>query len=52
VEVTSEDGSNDLRRYLPVLASVTMRSLAGEVTSGDMRVREDDPDVAFVRRGL
>jgi hypothetical protein len=52
VEVTSEDGSNDLRRYLPVLASVTMRSLAGEVASGDLRVLEDDPDVAFVRRGL
>lgn len=52
VEVTSEDGSNDLRRYLPVLASVTMRSLAGEVASGDLRVPEDDPDVAFVRRGL
>jgi hypothetical protein len=52
VEVTSEDGSNDLRRYLPVLASVTMRSLAGEMASGDLRVLEDDPDVAFVRRGL
>jgi len=52
VEVTSEDRSDDLRRYLPVLASVTMRSLAGEVSSGDVRVPDDDPDVAFVRRGL
>jgi hypothetical protein len=29
-----------------------MRSLAGEVRSGEIRVAEDDPDVAFVRRGL
>jgi hypothetical protein len=29
-----------------------MRSLAGEVESGDVRVADDDPDVAFVRRGL
>ncbi len=52
VQVSSEDRSDDLRRYLPVLASVTMRSLAGEVASGDVRVSDDDPDVAFVRRGL
>ncbi|MBM3873026.1 MAG: hypothetical protein FJ382_04705 [Verrucomicrobia bacterium] len=52
VRATSEDRSDDLRRYLPVLASVTMRSLAGEVGSGEVRVAEDDPDVAFVRRGL
>ncbi len=52
VRVASEDRSDDLRRYLPVLASVTMRSLAGEVSSGDLRVADDDPDVAFVRRGL
>lgn len=52
VRVASEDRSDDLRRYLPVLASVTLRSLAGEVSSGDVRVADDDPDVAFVRRGL
>lgn len=52
VRVTSEDRSDDLRHYLPVLASVTMRALAGEVHSEEIRVPDDDPDVAFVRRGL
>jgi hypothetical protein len=53
VRVSSEDGSDDLRRYLPLLASVSIDYIAADSsTQKTVRVGETDADVKFIRRGM
>lgn len=51
--VSSEDASDDLRRYLPVLASVLIDYIAADSsTQKTVKVGETDADVKFIRRGM
>lgn len=53
VTVTNEDSSNDLREYLPIMASAATDYI-GEDTQKEQRVKlkSDDEVVAFVKKGL
>lgn len=53
IQVSTVDESNDLRRYLPVMAAATA-GLLGRDTAGQktLRLRADDPGVEFIRRGM
>lgn len=53
VRVTAEDESNDLRKYLPMMASVVADHL-GRDSGGPVavRMREDGAAVDFIRRGM
>jgi hypothetical protein len=54
VQVTSEDESKDLRKYLPVLIAASIdyigKDSGGEIKT--IRVNEKDPAIAFVKKGL
>lgn len=53
VAVTSEDESKDLRKYLPLLASASVDYIGtGTNTAKTIKVREDDPGVGFIRKGM
>jgi hypothetical protein len=53
IQVTAEDESNDLRKYLPVMAAATVDYLGQDSTSQRVvRVRADGPGVDFIRRGM
>ncbi len=54
VQVTSEDESKDLRKYLPVLIAASIEYI-GKDSGGEIqtiRVKEQDPAIAFVKKGL
>jgi hypothetical protein len=52
VHVTNEDESNDIRKYLPILASASIDYLGADSgTQRTVKVKEKDADVAFVRQG-
>jgi len=54
VEVTSEDESKDLRKYLPVLIAASIEYI-GKDSGGEIktvRVKEQDPAIAFVKKGM
>ena len=53
VRASSEDESDDLRKYLPVLASASISYIGSDSTNQKtVKVREGDPDVVFVKKGL
>jgi hypothetical protein len=54
VQVTSEDESKDMRKYLPVLIAASIEYI-GKDSGGEIqtiRVKEQDPAIAFVKKGL
>lgn len=54
VQVTSEDESKDLRKYLPVLIAASIEYI-GKDSGGEIKtikVNEADPAIAFVKKGL
>ncbi len=53
IEVTNEDTSKDLRKYLPVMIGASIDYIGRE--TGDVqtiKIDENDPAIAFVKRGL
>lgn len=53
VRVSSEDESNDLRKYLPMLASASIDYIATDSTTQKVvKVKEKDPSVVFIKKGL
>lgn len=53
VRAAAEDGSNDLRRYLPVLASALVETIGVETGRPiTVRVVDDGAAVGFIRRGM
>jgi len=53
VNVTSEDESRDLRKYLPLLASASVDYIGKETkTEQVIKVSESDAGVGFVKKGL
>lgn len=53
VHVSSEDESQDLRKYLPVLASASIDYIGrNSRTQQKIRIKENDEDVSFVRAGM
>ena len=53
VHVTSEDTSDDLREYLPVMASAATDFLGEDSgTQQEVRIKEDDETVIFVKKGM
>ena len=54
IDVTSEGSSNNLRKYIPLMAAATIGYI-GKDTSGEKKVKltdAKDGDVAFVKKGL
>jgi hypothetical protein len=54
VDVTSEGSSNNLRRYIPIMAAATIGYI-GKDTSGEKKIKltdSKDGDLAFVKKGL
>ena len=54
VQVTSEDESKDLRKYLPVLIAASIEYI-GKDSGGEIktiRVSDKDPAISFVKKGL
>jgi hypothetical protein len=53
VRVSSEDASDDLRKYLPLLASASIDYIAADsTTQKTVKIGETDADVKFIRRGM
>jgi hypothetical protein len=53
VNISSEDESKDLRKYLPLLASASADYIGRDThTAKVIKVRETDPGVGFVKKGL
>ncbi|MDQ8203269.1 hypothetical protein [Pelagicoccus sp. SDUM812003] len=53
VTVTNEDESNDLREYLPIMASAATDYIGEDTQDGKtVRLKSDDEVVAFVKKGL
>jgi hypothetical protein len=52
VAVTSEDESKDLRKYLPLLASASVDYIGKGTTATTVKVREEDPAVDFIKKGM
>lgn len=53
MRVSSVDESDDLRKYLPILASASIDYIGVDSTSQQtVRVRDGDSGVSFVRKGL
>jgi hypothetical protein len=53
VQVSAEDESKDLRKYLPVMASASIDYIGKDSTSQQVvKVREGSPGVEFIRRGM
>jgi hypothetical protein len=54
IDVTSEGSSNNLRKYIPLMAAATIGYI-GKDTSGEKKVKltdAKDGDIAFVKKGL
>jgi hypothetical protein len=54
VQVTSEDESKDLRKYIPVLIAASIEYI-GKDSGGEIktiRLKEQDPAIAFVKKGM
>jgi hypothetical protein len=53
VNVSSEDESKDLRKYLPLLASASADYIGKDTTSEKViKLKETDPRVGFVKKGM
>jgi len=53
VNVSSEDESDDLRKYLPILASASVDYIGKDTGSKQtVKLKETDPVVDFVKKGL
>lgn len=53
VEVSAQDDSKDLRKYLPVLASASIDYIGKDAPTGEtVKVKEDSAGVEFVKRGM
>lgn len=53
VSVSSEDESKDLRKYLPLLASASADHIGRDTkVEKVIKIRETDPGVGFVKKGL
>ncbi len=53
VNVSSEDESDDLRKYLPILASASIDYIGTDSGSQQtIRLKEDDSVVGFVKKGM
>lgn len=53
VHVTSEDESDDLRKYLPILASASMEYIGTDTgTQQTIKLKETDSAVGFVKEGM
>jgi hypothetical protein len=53
VQISAEDESKDIRKYLPIMASVSMDYIGTDSTNKKVvNVREDGPNVELIRRGL
>jgi hypothetical protein len=53
VNVSSEDESKDLRKYLPLLASASADYIGRDTTSEKIiKLKENDPRVGFVKKGM
>jgi len=53
VNVSAEDPSNELRKYLPILASATADYIGANTRQEkEVTVRENDDTVKFIRKGL
>jgi hypothetical protein len=54
VDVTSNDGSKDMREYLPILVAASIDYI-GKDSDGEIKtinIQEKDPALAFVKKGL
>src|SRR5258707_13541928 len=53
VQVSAEDESKDLRKYLPIMASVTIDYIGKDSSNQrTVKVRENGAGVEFVKRGM
>lgn len=53
VQVSAEDESKDLRKYLPIMASASIDYIGKDSTNQQVvRVRENGPGVEFIKRGM
>lgn len=53
VQVSAEDESKDLRKYLPMMASASIDYIGKDSSSQQVvKVREDSPGVEFIKRGM
>ncbi len=53
VNVSAEDNSQELRKYMPILASATADYIGTNTKeSKPIKIREDDEVVSFVKRGM
>lgn len=53
VQVSAEDESKDLRKYLPLMASASVEYIGKDSTNQQIvNVREKSPGVEFIRRGM
>lgn len=53
VQVSAEDESKDLRKYLPIMTSASIDYIGTDSSSQQVvRVRENGPGVEFVKRGI
>lgn len=53
VQVSAEDESKDLRKYLPMMASASVEYIGKDSTNQQIvNVREKSPGVEFIRRGM
>ncbi len=51
--MSSEDESDDLRKYLPILASASVDYIGKDTGSKQtVKLKETDPVVDFVKKGL
>jgi hypothetical protein len=53
VQVSAEDESKDIRKYLPIMASASIDYIGKDSTNQQVvRVRENSPGVDFIKRGM
>jgi hypothetical protein len=53
VQVTAEDESKDLRKYLPIMASASIDYIGKDsANSQQVKVKEDSAGVEFIKRGM
>jgi hypothetical protein len=53
IHASAEDESNDLRKYLPIMASATVDYIGQDSSSQKIvKVKADGPGVEFIRKGM
>lgn len=53
VEVSAEDESKDLRKYLPIMASASIEYIGKDSDNAqNVKVKADSPGVEFIKRGM